>query len=88
MNDITGPSNTGPDPVVTLGPVTSPIVRTGGQAIVAEGLLRLLEVIPDPDLAISASDRSLLLGFLFITVAAAHNIVEAVKGRRLVGARV
>lgn len=85
---ITGPSNTGPDPVVTLGPVASPIVRTGAQAIVAEGVLRLIEVVPNPDLVIAASDRSLILGALFIGVAAVHNVVEAVKGRRLVGARV
>lgn len=82
---ITGPSNTGPDPVITTGPIMAPTVRTGGQFTFAVGVVRLAEVIPNPDLVISATDRDLWLGALTLAAAFVQNFVEKRVGRRLVG---
>lgn len=84
--DITGPSNTGPNPVLTLGTVSSPFVRTGIQASLATGLIRLLEVIPNPDLVISSGDRDIIFIVATGAVCLAQNVVEKLKGRRLIGA--
>lgn len=83
---ITGPSNTGKDPVLTLGTVSSPVVRTGIQATLAVAAVRLVEVLPEPDFVISSGDRDLIMGCLFIAFAFVQNFSEKVVGRRLIGA--
>lgn len=80
---VTGPSNTGPDPVVTLGPVLVPIARTGGQGItggfIVEGLV-LFDVVHFT--VQQATWAGIALGFV---VCAVQNVWEAKVGRRLVG---
>lgn len=81
---ITGPSNTGPDPVVTVGPVAAPLIRTGGQGItggfIVEGLL-LFDLV---DFNVQqATWAGIALGF---AVCAVQNLWEAKVGRRLIGA--
>lgn len=83
---ITGPSNTGPDPVVTLGPVATPFVRTGIQGSVAIGAVRLLTVLPNPDLTISEGDRDLIILALTGAICWVQNMAEKIAGRRLIGA--
>jgi hypothetical protein len=83
---ITGPSNTGKDPVLTLGTVTAPVVRTGGQVTLTIAAIRLAEVVPNPDLVISSGDRDLIFGVLILVIAFAQNLIEKTVGRRLVGA--
>ncbi len=62
---------------------TSPTLRTGVQAAIAEGAIRLLEVVPDPDLRIDSSDRGLLLIVFTAVVAFAQNLVENRTGRAI-----
>ena len=83
--EITGPSNTGKDPVVTMGTVSSPVIRTGIQAMLALGIIRFIEVVPNPDLVISSGDRDILMAIAVATVSLAQNLVEKLKGRRLIG---
>lgn len=66
-----------------LNNTTSPAIRTGIQAAVAEGMIRLLEVVPDPDMDISASDRGLLLVVVTAVLALAQNFVENRMGRSI-----
>jgi hypothetical protein len=82
---ITGPSNTGVDPVFTLGTVSSPVVRTGIQGTLTAGIIRLVEVVPSPDLVISSGDRDILFVVLLGVVSFVQNFTEKYKGRRLIG---
>jgi hypothetical protein len=66
-----------------LNNTTSPAIRTGIQAALAEGAIRLLEVVPDPDLAISTGDRALLLVVATAVVALAQNFAENRMGRAI-----
>lgn len=59
-----------------LNNTTSPAIRTGIQAAVAEGAIRLLEVVPDPDLVITTGDRAILLVVVTAVVALAQNFAE------------
>lgn len=87
MTDITGPSNTGTkNPVITLGVVQSPVVRSGIQATLAAATVRLVTVVPDPDLVIDPGDRDLIMAVLFIVFAFAQNLWEKLAGRRFIGA--
>jgi hypothetical protein len=66
-----------------LNNTTSPAIRTGIQAALAEGAIRLLEVVPDPDLVISTGDRALLLVVATAVVALGQNFVENRMGRAI-----
>lgn len=81
---ITGPSNTGPDPVLTLGPVAAPVARTAGQGVtggfIVEGLILF-------DLVHLTTAQATWLGIaLTIAVGFVQNVWEKVVGRRLIGA--
>lgn len=66
-----------------LTTTTSPALRTGVQAALAEGAIRLLEVLPEPDLDVNASDRALLLIITTAAVALAQNWVERLAGHKV-----
>ena len=66
-----------------LNNTTSPAIRTGIQAAVAEGIIRLGEVVPDPDLVISGSDRALWLIVTTGAVALVQNFVENRMGKSI-----
>lgn len=66
-----------------LNNTTSPAIRTGIQAALAEGAIRLLEVVPDPDMVISTGDRALLLVVATAAVALAQNYAENRMGRSI-----
>ena len=62
---------------------TSPAIRTGVQAAVAELAIRGAEVIPDPDLVIDSSDRGLLLIVVTAALALVQNFVENRMGKAI-----
>jgi hypothetical protein len=66
-----------------LNNTTSPAIRTGIQAAIAELCLRGAEVIPDPDLVIDTSDRGLLLIVVTAALALAQNFAENRMGRSI-----
>lgn len=66
-----------------LNNTTSPAIRTGIQAALAEGAIRLGEVVPEPDLNISASDRALWLIVLTALIALAQNFAENRMGKSI-----
>jgi hypothetical protein len=69
--------------VTLLNNTTSPAIRTGIQAALAEGAVRLVETVPDPDLVISTGDRALLLVVATAALALAQNFVENRMGRAI-----
>lgn len=81
---ITGPSNTGPDPVVTLGPVAAPVVRTTGQGLTGGLIVETLVAFD----VVHFTDRQYGLALLWagILLCFVQNVIEARVGRRLVGA--
>lgn len=68
-----------------MNSITAPAVRTGIQATVTEGLIRLVEVVPDPDLVIDTPDRAIILVVGVAAVTAVQHVIEAKLGRRLLG---
>lgn len=62
--------------MAVINNTTSPAVRTTIQAALAEGVVRLVEVAPDPDLDISLGDRTLMLVLLTGVVSLVQNFVE------------
>lgn len=82
---ITGPSNTGPDPVITLGTVASPVVRTGVQLLSGEFIVQGLDLW---DVVSFSSPEQRTWTALALTglVCIVQNLVEKAKGRRLIGA--
>lgn len=62
---------------------TSPALRTGIQAALAEGSIRLLEVVPSPDLMIAPADRALILVVLTAVYSFLQNWVEGRVGAKL-----
>lgn len=82
--EITGPSSEPKTPVVTLGPVSAPVVRTVGQAIGAKEILDGFQVwniyeFTDAQFAWSMVVLTALLSFV-------TNVLEKWQGRRIVGA--
>lgn len=69
--------------MTVLNNTTSPAIRTGIQAALAEGAIRLLEVVPDPDMVISTGDRAILLVVSTAVLALAQNFVENRMGRSI-----
>lgn len=55
---------------------TSPAIRTGIQGVIAEGCIRLVETVPDPDLAISTGDRGIMLVLGTALVSLIQNAIE------------
>jgi hypothetical protein len=69
--------------MTVLNNTTSPAIRTGLQAAVAEGLIRLAEVIPEPDLEVGAADRGLWLIVVTAVLALGQNFAENRMGKAL-----
>lgn len=72
-----------PAPVVALGPVAAPTVRTGGQVVTGAFIIEGLTVF---DLAsfTEAQTRWLTVA-LTLGLAFAQNVIEKKQGRKLVG---
>jgi hypothetical protein len=84
MPTTTGPSNTGPNPVVTLGPVSAPVVRTAGQGGVAWVVMEAMEAYSIYEFSDRQWAITLLAGTTFVSWL--QNQIEAIRGRRLIGA--
>ena len=69
--------------MTALNNTTSPAIRTGIQAAVAELAIRGAEVIPDPDLVIDGSDRGLLLIVAVGLVSLVQNFAENRMGKAI-----
>lgn len=74
-------------PVISLGAngVVAPVVRTALQGAIVNGGLRLLMVVPDPDLTISDGDQAIITLIGLAAVAFVMNFLEQWKGRQLLG---
>lgn len=66
-----------------MNDVTSPTARTGLQSAIVYAALRLVTVLPDPDLVISAEDIGLstLLGVPMVSFV--WNLIERRLGRKV-----
>jgi hypothetical protein len=69
--------------MAVLNNTSSPAIRTGIQAAVAEGAIRLIEVVPDPDLEISLGDRTIMLIVATGLVSLAQNFIENRMGKAI-----
>lgn len=76
------PAKKEPAPVVSLGPVAAPTVRTGSQLVAGSFLVEGLTVFGVP---LTDAQGKWLGVALTLTIAFAMNIVEKAKGRKLVG---
>lgn len=84
--DITGPSSEPTQPVVTLGPVSAPVVRTSAQVINADVIIRAIEAWNI--WTFTPEQRSVTTVLLTAAGAFVWNLIEKRQGRRLVGAAV
>jgi hypothetical protein len=82
-SDITGPSSEPKEPIVTLGPISAPTVRTGGQGGVAWILMEVVEAYNVYDFTDRQWAITLLGGTVFFSWL--QNTIEKARGRRLVG---
>lgn len=71
-----------PAPVVTLGPVAAPTVRTGGQLVAGSFIVEGLTVFGVP---LTAAQGKWLAGALTLAAAFVMNMIEKRQGRKLVG---
>lgn len=81
--EITGPSSEPVKPVVTLGPISAPVVRTGTQLLSGEFIMQGIELFFwEP----SVDQRKWLVGALTLALGFGQNLIEKWRGRRLIGA--
>lgn len=80
----TGPSSRPTPPVVTLGAVTAPVVRTAGQGGAAWIVMEAIEAYSVYDFTDRQWAITLLAGTTFFSWL--QNQIEKWKGRRLIGA--
>jgi hypothetical protein len=80
---LTGPSSEPRAPVITAGPVSAPVIRTGAQALsgafIVEGIELFVYDFPE-------EQTSWLTAAVSIALALLQNWIEAKRGRRLIGA--
>lgn len=69
-----------------LTTTTSAATRTTLQALMASGAIRLLEVVPNPNLVIDNNDKLLITGLLTGGVAYAQNLIEDRVGSKILAA--
>lgn len=83
-SDITGPSSEPRRPVMTMGTVSAPVIRTAGQGGAAWAVMELMEAYN----VYEFTDRQWAITLVVGTTAVSwlQNQLEAWRGRRLIGA--